>query len=217
LNSYEKISEFFIKHTPFDDKKSSSNTIYIYFKQIVDMMFAIIGFFLFFPIILVFGVAIKIETSGPMFYYQERVGLNGKLFTIIKLRSMGVDAEKSGAQWAVRNDPRVTKIGHFIRTTRIDELPQLINIIKGDMSLIGPRPERLIFTEKFNQDIPGFVNRLAVKPGLTGWAQVNGGYEITPKEKLELDMQYIENLNMLTDLKIIIKTVKVVFTGDGAR
>ncbi len=116
-----------------------------------------------------------------------------------------------------KNDPRITKIGLFIRKTRIDELPQLFNILKGEMSLVGPRPERPIFTEKFEREIPGFKTRLEVKPGLTGWAQVNGGYEITPKEKLKLDIYYINHASIILDFKIIIKTVRVVITGDGAR
>mgnify|MGYP001317651074 FL=1 len=169
------------------------------------------------PIILIFAVIIKLETPGPAFFLQERVGLHGKYFKVIKLRSMGVNAEKNGAQWATKNDPRVTKVGAFIRKTRIDELPQLFNVLKGDMSLIGPRPERPMFTAQFNEEIPGFIDRLQVKPGITGWAQVNGGYDITPKEKLELDRYYINNMSFWLDLKIILKTIKVCITGDGAR
>lgn len=169
------------------------------------------------PIILIFIIIIKLETPGPVFFLQERVGLHGRYFKVIKLRSMGVDAEKNGAQWAAKNDPRVTKVGAFIRKTRIDELPQLFNVLKGDMSLVGPRPERPMFTAQFNDEIPGFIDRLQVKPGITGWAQVNGGYDITPKEKLELDRYYINNMSFWLDLKIILKTIKVCITGDGAR
>ncbi|EOQ02675.1 hypothetical protein IIY_01810 [Bacillus cereus VD140] len=116
-----------------------------------------------------------------------------------------------------KNDPRITKVGMFIRMTRIDELPQFFNILKGDMSVVGPRPERPIFTKEFEKQIPGFKKRLLVKPGITGWAQVNGGYDITPREKLELDIYYINNVNCILDIKIILNTIKVVFTGDGAR
>jgi lipopolysaccharide/colanic/teichoic acid biosynthesis glycosyltransferase len=130
---------------------------------------------------------------------------------------MKIDAEKSGAVWAQKQDPRVTRIGAFIRRTRIDELPQLFNVLKGDMSMIGPRPERPVFTEKFQSEIPGFTQRLAVKPGLSGWAQVNGGYDMTPKEKLIFDLYYIRNLTFMLELKIMLKTCKVVLTGDGAR
>ncbi|MDA2290559.1 sugar transferase [Bacillus cereus group sp. Bc191] len=190
---------------------------YLGIKCILDAVFSIIGLVILAPVILIFSIIIVLESPGSPFYLQERLGLNGKRFKVIKLRSMRNDAEKNGAKWAEKNDPRITKIGLFIRKTRIDELPQLFNVLKGEMSLVGPRPERPIFTEQFEREIPGFEKRLKVKPGLTGWAQVNGGYEITPKEKLELDVYYINHASILLDLKILIKTVKVVITGDGAR
>jgi exopolysaccharide biosynthesis polyprenyl glycosylphosphotransferase len=191
--------------------------LYPYIKRFFDVLLSLLALPIAIPIILICAVIIKLETPGPAFFLQERVGLHGKYFKVIKLRSMGVNAEKNGAQWAKKNDPRVTKIGAFIRKTRIDELPQLFNVLKGEMSLIGPRPERPIFTAKFNEEIPGFIDRLQVKPGITGWAQVNGGYDITPREKLELDRYYITNMSFLLDLKIILKTIKVCITGDGAR
>lgn len=169
------------------------------------------------PLILVFAILVMLETPGSPFYIQERVGKNGKHFNIIKLRSMRADAEKDGAKWAEVNDSRVTKVGAFIRKTRIDELPQLLSVLKGDMSLIGPRPERPMFTAQFNKEIKGFEYRLLVKPGLTGLAQVSGGYDISPKEKLHYDLEYIKNLNFALELKILIKTFKVVLTGEGAR
>jgi exopolysaccharide biosynthesis polyprenyl glycosylphosphotransferase len=190
---------------------------YPYVKRLLDILLSLLALPIAIPIILIFAIIIKLETPGPAFFLQERVGLHGKYFKVIKLRSMGVDAEKNGAQWATKNDPRVTKVGAFIRKTRIDELPQLFNVLKGDMSLIGPRPERPIFTAQFNEAIPGFIDRLQVKPGITGWAQVNGGYDITPREKLELDRYYINNMSFWLDLKIILKTIKVCITGDGAR
>jgi exopolysaccharide biosynthesis polyprenyl glycosylphosphotransferase len=186
-------------------------------KRFFDILFSIFGLVITSPIILVVAILIKLETPGSVFFVQERVGINGKNFMIIKLRSMFIDAEKNGAQWAEKNDARVTRIGSFIRKTRIDELPQLWNILSGDMSLVGPRPERPIFSEQFNHDIPGFTDRLAVKPGLTGWAQVNGGYDISPQEKLKFDLIYINNATLLFDLKILIRTFVVVFTGNGAR
>lgn len=197
--------------------ESNQSKIYLGIKYILDVIFSLVGLIVLMPVILIFSILIVLESPGSPFYLQERLGLNGKKFKVIKLRSMRNDAEKNGAKWAEKNDPRVTKIGLFIRKTRIDELPQLINILKGDMSLVGPRPERPMFTEKFEKKIPGFKRRLEVKPGLTGWAQINGGYEITPEEKLKLDIQYINNSNLLLDLKIIVKTVKVVCTGEGAR
>ncbi|MGM1532359.1 MULTISPECIES: sugar transferase [Bacillus cereus group] len=196
----------------------NSESIYIRkVKTIFDILFAVIGLCITFPIIFIFSVLIMLESPGPPFYLQERLGFKGKKFNIVKLRSMRFDAEKNGAQWAKKNDPRITKVGMFIRMTRIDELPQFFNILKGDMSVVGPRPERPIFTKEFEKQIPGFKKRLLVKPGVTGWAQVNGGYDITPREKLELDIYYINNVNCILDIKIMLNTIKVVFTGDGAR
>ncbi|WP_297987412.1 sugar transferase [uncultured Anoxybacillus sp.] len=192
-------------------------SIYPYIKRGMDILFVLLATPFALPIVLLFAALIKLETPGPAFFFQERVGLHGRNFQVIKLRSMGVNAEKNGAQWATKNDPRVTKVGAFIRKTRIDELPQLLNVLKGEMSLIGPRPERPVFTEKFSKEIPGFKDRLQVKPGITGWAQVNGGYDITPREKLELDRYYIQHMSFWLDVKILFKTVKVCLTGDGAR
>ena len=170
------------------------------------------------PIVLLFGILVKMETPGKMFYTQERVGYMGKRFKVTKLRSMYTDAEKnSGAVWASKNDSRVTKVGKFIRKTRIDELPQLWNVIKGDMSMIGPRPERPELTEKFSKEVKDFEQRLRVLPGLTGYAQVHGGYDVTPKEKYKLDKYYMDNISLKEDLKIIFETIRVVLTGDGAR
>lgn len=187
------------------------------FKRLTDIGCALFGLLLSIPILILFCILIKLESKGPAFFIQERVGLKGKTFNIYKLRSMVIDAEKNGAQWATKNDARVTKVGKFIRKTRVDEIPQLFNVLKGDMSLIGPRPEREIFTEQFEQEIPGFKQRLFIKPGVTGWAQVNGGYDITPKEKYELDMEYIGKQSIKLDILIIFYTIKIVFTGSGAR
>ncbi|HEF1898589.1 exopolysaccharide biosynthesis polyprenyl glycosylphosphotransferase [Bacillus cereus] len=197
--------------------ENRQSKLYLGSKYILDVIFALLGLIILAPVILIFSLLIILESPGSPFYLQERLGINGRKFNVIKLRSMRNDAEKNGAKWAEKNDPRITKIGLFIRKTRIDELPQLFNILKGEMSLVGPRPERPMFTEKFEREIPGFKKRLEVKPGLTGWAQVNGGYEITPREKLRLDIYYINNSSLLLDFKIILKTIKVVCTGDGAR
>ena len=208
------------------EKKNNSDTngnnneklIYSIYKRMLDILASIIGLIVGIPLIAIFGLIVKMEDRGPIFYKQERLGKNLKVFYIYKIRSMRVDAEKiGGAQWAQKDDPRITKTGKFIRKTRIDEIPQLFNILKGDMSLIGPRPERPELTYKFEKEIPGFIKRLKVKPGLTGLAQVNGGYEITPNEKLKWDLIYIKNRNIIMDIKIILKTVRVIFTGDGAR
>ncbi|CCK99276.1 glycosyltransferase [Clostridioides difficile] len=215
-----------IKSYPGADKEIASEidysivkgtVLFELYQRIMDLVLSIIGLVIGLPLIAIFGILIKIEDKGPITYKQERLGKCGRRFYIYKLRSMRTDAEKFGAQWAEKDDPRITKVGKFIRKTRIDEIPQLFNILKGDMGLIGPRPERPNFTVQFNEEIPGFINRLAIKPGLTGWAQVNGGYEITPEEKLKEDIYYIKNRSILLDFKILFKTVKVVLTGDGAR
>jgi lipopolysaccharide/colanic/teichoic acid biosynthesis glycosyltransferase len=190
---------------------------YLYLKRVYDIFLAATGFLIALPIVVIFAALIVLETPGSPFYVQERIGKNGKRFKMVKLRSMRNDAEKEGAKWAVVNDPRITKVGAFIRKTRIDELPQLISVLKGDMSIVGPRPERPVFTAQFNKEIKGFENRLLVKPGLTGLAQVSGGYDISPREKLKYDLVYIQNLTFSLELKIILKTFKVIFTGDGAR
>lgn len=215
-----------IKSYPGADKEIASEidysivkgtVLFDLYQRIMDLVLSIIGLVIGLPLIAIFGILVKIEDKGPITYKQERLGKCGRRFYIYKLRSMRTDAEKFGAQWAEKDDPRITKVGKFIRKTRIDEIPQLFNILKGDMGLIGPRPERPNFTVQFNEEIPGFINRLAIKPGLTGWAQVNGGYEITPEEKLKEDIYYIKNRSILLDFKILFKTVKVVLTGDGAR
>ena len=169
------------------------------------------------PICILACIAIYVELRVNPIYTQKRVGLNGRVFKIYKLRSMYIDAEKDGPKWASENDERITKVGRIIRKTRIDELPQLVNILKRDMSFIGPRPERPEFIKEFIKYIPDFNDRLLVKPGITGWAQVNGGYSLTPKEKLEFDKYYIKNRGFKLDLLILIKTVIVIFTRHGAR
>ena len=200
-----------------DYSNVKGNKLFDVYQRVLDIVLSVVGLLVGIPLIAIFGILIKLEDNGPITYKQERLGKSGKRFYIYKLRSMRTDAEKFGAQWAEKDDPRITKVGKFIRKTRIDEIPQLFNILKGDMSIIGPRPERPSFTMEFNEEIPGFIDRLAVKPGLTGWAQVNGGYEITPQEKLIEDIYYIKNRSILLDFKILFKTVKVVLTGDGAR
>ena len=186
-------------------------------RRVIDFIISLLSLVIVIPIILITSIFIMLESSGNPFYVQSRMGLMGKEFNLIKLRSMRTDAEKNGAQWADKNDPRITKVGRFIRKTRIDELPQIFNVLKGEMSIIGPRPERQIFVKEFVKYIPNFPKRLEVKPGLTGWAQVNGGYEILPEEKLELDLYYINNKSLTLDILIILKTIQIVLTGEGAR
>lgn len=170
--------------------------------------------FLFMPII---SAAIKLDSKGPVLFKQERLGKDGKPFMMYKFRSMHTDAEENGPQWAKVDDRRVTRVGKFLRKTRIGELPQMWNIIAGDMSFVGPRPEREFFYAKFERNIPNFRDRLAVKPGLTGLAQISGGYELDPQSKLDYDIEYIETRSALLDIKYIFKTAKIVFTHNGAR
>lgn len=187
-------------------------------KRIFDLTVGFIGTILSSPLIAIFAILVKITSKGPAFYTQERVGLMGKTFMVIKLRSMYQNAEaKTGAVWAKKNDSRITPIGRFMRKTRIDELPQFWNVLKSDMSLVGPRPERSILTEQFSQEFECFPKRLRIIPGMTGYAQINGGYDITPGEKCKLDNFYIEHYSLWLDIRILIGTVKIVVTGDGAR
>ena len=173
------------------------------------------------PIMAIMALSISIESRGPVIYRQDRVGRGGRKFTLLKFRSMGLDAEKDGRpSWAVANDARVTRVGRFMRRTRIDELPQLINVLRGEMSLVGPRPERPEFVAMLTEQIPFYAVRHSVKPGITGWAQVRYSYGSTIEhavKKLEYDLYYVKNHTLLLDLLILIDTVRVVMIGDGAR
>ena len=167
-------------------------------------------------------MAIQIEDGwgSPVLYSQRRVGLGGRVFKVLKFRSMRADAESNGAQWALESDPRVTKVGGLIRKLRIDELPQIFNVVRGHMSFIGPRPERPEFVEELAEKIPYYVQRHSVKPGITGWAQLcypYGSSEQDALEKLQYDLYYIKNNNLLFDLAILVQTAEVVLLGKGAR
>ena len=168
------------------------------------------------PIMLIVAVAIKLEDGGPVFFKQERVTIDGKRFDILKFRSMIVDAEKFGEVIpATDKDPRITKVGNVIRATRIDELPQIINILKGEMSIVGPRPERVEHVEKYQAAIPEFVYRTKVKGGLTGYAQIYGKYNTTPYDKLRLDLTYIEEYSILLDIKLILMTLQIMLRKES--
>jgi lipopolysaccharide/colanic/teichoic acid biosynthesis glycosyltransferase len=174
------------------------------------------------PFMLLTVLAIKLEDGwrAPALYSQQRVGLGGVLFRVIKFRSMRQDAESDGVQWAQRRDPRVTRVGAVIRTLRIDELPQIINVLRGHMSFVGPRPERPEFVADLSEKIPYYVQRHCVKPGITGWAQLcypYGSSEQDALEKLQYDLYYIKNNNLLFDLAILVQTAEVVLLGKGAR
>lgn len=166
---------------------------------------------------LFFCIMITLETSGAPIYFQERLGINGKKFNVFKLRSMVKDAEMNGPQWAKEHDQRITKVGLFIRKTRIDELPQLLKHFKRRYVFCRPQTRERVFYNEFDAYIPEFKERLIVKPGLTGWAQINGGYNLDPKEKLRLDMEYIEMKTFRMDIRILCKTVLIVLNGNGAR
>ncbi|WP_297437729.1 sugar transferase [uncultured Clostridium sp.] len=197
--------------------KNEISKNYLKVKRLFDITLSFLGLLICAPIILIVCIIVVLDSKGKPIYYQKRVGLDNKEFNMFKIRSMRSDAEKNGAQWAKENDPRITKIGKFIRKTRIDELPQLWNVFKGEMSIIGPRPEREVFYKEFEKTIPRFRERLLAKPGITGHAQVNGGYDLEPKEKLDLDLEYIEKRGIKLELNIIIKTFRVLVTGEGAR
>ena len=165
---------------------------------------------------LISALAIKLYDGGPVFFRQARSTIGGKVFYIHKFRSMIVDAEKyTGAQLATENDPRITKVGRIIRATRLDELPQIINILKGDMSIVGPRPERKVLADEICKEIPEFAYRLKVRGGLTGYAQIYGKYNTSAYDKLRLDLMYIENYSLQLDLKLIILTVKIMFSKES--
>ena len=191
--------------------------LYLISKRIFDLVFSFLGLLILALPMAVIALIIVIDSPGAPIFRQERLGLHGKPFMIYKFRSMRLNAEENGPQWADKDDPRCTHLGRVLRKSRLDELPQLWNILKGDMSFVGPRPERKCFYDEFETYIHGFHNRLVVKPGLTGWAQVNGGYDLKPEEKIMFDMEYIQKQSLGLDLKCIFQTVHLIFTHEGAR
>ena len=194
---------------------------YAFVKRIFDVVAVILGVVILSPLLLMAAILVKLTSRGPIIYTQVRVGKDGRHFYMYKFRTMRQDAEKeSGPIWAIANDSRLTPIGGFLRKAHIDELPQLINILKGEMSLIGPRPERPTFVYEFKTKIRNYENRLAVKPGITGLAQVWHRYDETiedVKKKLKYDLLYIKKMTLWADLSILFRTVRVVITGEGAR
>lgn len=194
---------------------------YAFIKRIFDICAVMIGAVVLSPLLLLTAVLVKVTSKGPILYSQVRVGKEGEAFNIYKFRTMKVNAEDgTGPVWAAKNDNRLTPVGAFLRKTHIDETPQLINILKGEMSLIGPRPERPVFVEKFREQIPGYEKRLAVKPGITGLAQVWHRYDETiedVKKKLKYDLLYVKKMCFWADFNIIMRTFRVVVTGEGSR
>ncbi len=189
-------------------------------KRVVDVTIASVSLLTMAPFLLIVAMLIKLDSPGPIFYRQKRVGFHSRPFMIIKFRSMMDGAERSGPRWAQENDHRVSRVGRWLRKARIDEIPQFINVLKGEMSVIGPRPERPIFVDELRTQIPYYDIRHTVRPGITGWAQVMFGYAASQTDshlKLQYDLYYIKNRSFWLDLKILGKTVRVLLKGDGAR
>ena len=204
----------------FSDGFSSGRAVSSVAKRLFDVTASGILLALTFPVIVLFALLVKIDSRGPAFFRQTRVGLYGQAFNVIKLRSMRTDAEADGAQWATRNDPRVTRIGRFIRKVRIDELPQVWTVLKGEMSFVGPRPERPEFVADLEDKLPYYAERHMVKPGITGWAQINYPYGASiedSRHKLEYDLYYAKNYTPFLDLLILLQTIRVVLWREGAR
>ncbi len=194
------------------------NPLGLRLKRVVDYIFAIVLLIFFAPLMTLIAILIRLDSRGPAIFRQKRVGEGGRMFTLYKFRSMHQDAERAGAQWTNTNDVRVTRIGRVLRAMRLDELPQLINVIRGDMSFIGPRPERPEFTEMLEKEIPYYDSRYLVKPGITGWAQVLYPYGASvedAREKLQYDLYYIKHYSLLLDIAIVFKTIRVVLLGRG--
>lgn len=211
----ESIGElWFMKHAT-----GAHKPLYEIFKRTSDIVLSLLSLIATAPLAPFIYAAIKLESHGSGFFIQHRVGKNGKVFLAMKFRTMNMHAEKNGPQWAAPNDPRVTRVGRFLRNTRLDELPQLINVLRGDMSFVGPRPERPEFMEALSQKIPFYQERLAIKPGLTGWDQISGAYHsASPEdtmEKLQYDLYYIKNRSLVLDAAILLRTVKTVLSGAG--
>jgi lipopolysaccharide/colanic/teichoic acid biosynthesis glycosyltransferase len=205
-------------HDSFNPEKPHS--LYLAFHDATSYFFSLIGILFFFlPLFPVFALAIKFDSSGPIFYKQLRTGRHGHPFTLLKFRTMKDKSDTHGSKWTLKGDDRITRVGKFLRKYRLDELPQLINILKGEMALIGPRPEAVELVEEFKKEIPFYDCRYSVLPGITGWAQVNhentcsvdGAYE-----KLQYDLYWIKHRSFALDIKIIFKSIKVIFTGYGA-
>lgn len=196
-------------------------TIQVALKRMFDLVasLALLAFSL--PLMAMTALAIRIDSKGPVFYLQERIGLNGRTFKLIKFRSMRVDAEQGGVpQWASEDDPRVTRVGAFIRKTRIDETPQLFNVLRGDMSIVGPRPERPYFVDTLRREVPYYFERHRVKPGISGWAQLNYPYGASTedaKAKFQFDLYYLKNYSIFLDFVILLQTLRVVVWSEGAR
>jgi sugar transferase (PEP-CTERM system associated) len=189
-------------------------------KRFGDMLIAISGLLMLIPLFLLVALLIKVDSPGPVFYRQTRVGLRGRPFAIWKFRSMHQDAENAGPQWAQASDPRISRVGWWLRKTRVDEFPQLVNVLRGEMSLVGPRPERPVFVQDLRKTIPYYDLRHTVRPGITGWAQVKFRYSASADDahmKLQYDLYYVKRLSFALDMQIFAETIRVMCLGEGAQ
>lgn len=214
----EHMRDGWIVYASFYGMRNSMYAVHV--KRLIDLVVSFFGMIILSPVLLVTAIMTKVDSNGPIFFFQKRVGLSGRVFEILKFRSMKDKAETSGAVWASEKDPRVTRVGRIIRKTRIDELPQLWNVFTGEMSFIGPRPERPEFVLELNKDIPFYTLRHAVKPGITGWGQVSYRYGASKEDaikKLQYDLFYLKNLSFLLDLQILLKTIRVILFLEGGR
>ncbi|MCI6012523.1 MAG: sugar transferase [Firmicutes bacterium] len=217
IRKLHEFAESRVKYQAEQIDLPEGKTVYRFVKRSMDILCSTLALIvLLIPMVLI-AVIIALDSPGNPIFSQVRLGKDQKPFTLYKFRSMRLDAEADGAQWASNDDPRVTRVGAFLRKTRIDELPQLVNILKGDMSIVGPRPERPEFYDVFDTYISGFRQRMLVRPGLTGYAQVVGGYSLMPEEKIVYDLEYIKKQSLLFDIRLILYTVIVVFRGDKSR
>lgn len=198
-------------------QKINEGKFFLFVKRAFDIALSVFCILLFLIPGIVIALCVALTSRGSVFYSQTRLGKNGEEFDIYKFRTMVSDAEKDGAVWAKKDDDRVTSVGAILRKTHLDEIPQFWNILKGDMSFVGPRPEREVFYNEFEEYIVGFRQRLYVKPGLTGWAQINGGYELKPEEKVAWDVEYIEKQSFWMDFKCIVNTYKLLLGDEKAR
>lgn len=208
-------SKWFLENSGFEIYYNNFN---LRAKRLLDLIFAIIIGICTLPLMLLAAIIVKLESKGPIFFVQERIGEGNKKFNIVKFRSMTTDAEKNGPQWASKNDNRVTRWGKIMRATRIDELPQLWNVLRGEMSFVGPRPEREYFIQQLEKEIPYYNLRHTVKPGLTGWAQVMYPYGASVEDayrKLQYDLYYIKHHDIIFDIKVLLKTITIVIFGKG--
>jgi len=214
---------------PIDDLKPSSIIFSREFrrgivartvKRAIDLSVSLLGLAFALPLFAVIGMLVKLDSPGPVFYRQVRVGLRAQPYMIWKFRSMFIDAEKGGARWTSEKDPRVSRFGRYLRKWRLDEIPQLINVLKGEMSLVGPRPERPVFVQELRSIIPFYDLRHAVRPGITGWAQTQFRYGASAEDshvKLQYDLYYVKYLSIRLDMRILLETIRVILRGEGAR